>query len=496
MLKTFTFTLACLSFSAASMAQTVPPLTSNINGTVWQEAKPYDGIRAASEQKVAGILVNLLDAGSFEVVASALSNASGEFSLKANAGTYIIEYIYPSDGFAPTTQRVGSDNTVSSAADDSNYSPEFTIGDNETINEFGLGLTPKANTITYCTQKESVVTEWSQALLLPKSTVAPIPLNVKLFAAESVYHPLIGIENTGTANAYSITTAGKVTMTMPINPPSFVMNSDVTINGALADYDGQEDYDGASGATFYNRASFAYGYPARNTSSQSIINANFVGSAGETFSIPTTAQSSVAFTGSGNLKTSVQTYVSAGACVVYTYAEGALPVTLASFGAATEGKVTNLNWTTTEETGSREFEIQRSTDGKSWSAIGTVGAKGTTKQTNHYYFTDSSPRGGQNLYRLKMIDLDGTFAFSSIKAVKFGMTLNVYPNPAADELHVSTASSPASLKISIYKHSGQLVKEVVGKSVIDVSMLPKGIYLVSARDADGEQGISNLLITR
>jgi hypothetical protein len=496
MLKTFTFTLACLSFPAALMAQTIPPLTSSINGTIWQEAKPYNGIRADSEQKIAGILVNLLDAGSFEVVSSALSNASGEFSLKANAGTYVIEYIYPSDGFAPTTQRAGSDNTVNSAADDSNYSPEFTIADNETISEFGLGLTPKDNTITYCTQKESIVTEWSQSLLLPKSTVKPVPLNVKLFAAESVYHPMIGIENTGTANAYSITTAGKITMTMPINPPSFVMNSDVTINGALADYDGQEDYDGASGATFYNRASFAYGYPARNTSSLSVINNNFVGSAGETFSIPTTAQSSVAFTGSGNLKTSVQTYVSAGACVVYTYAEGALPVTLASFGATTEGKVANLNWTTTEETGSREFEIQRSTDGKSWSVIGAVQAKGTTKQTNHYDFTDPSPRSGQNLYRLKMIDLDGTFAFSSIKAVSFGIALTIYPNPATDELHVSTAFSPASLKVSIYKHSGQLVKEVEGKTVIDIRTLPAGIYQVSARDGNGEQGTTNLLVTR
>lgn len=496
MLRTFTFTLVCILLTVMSKGQTVPPLTSSVNGIVWQDAKPYDGIRNSSEQGVAGILVKLLDASTFDVVSTTLSNASGAFELKANAGNYIIEYVYPPDGFIIGTQRVGADNTINSAADESNYSEEFTISDNEIVNDYGLGLKAKDNTITYCTQKGSVVTEWSESLLLPKSTVTPVPANVKLFAVESVYHPMIGIENTGTANAYSLTTAGKVTMTMPINPPSFVMNSDVSINGNLGNYDGQEDYKGASGATFYNRASFSNGYPARNTSSQSIITNNFVGAPGETFSIPTTAQSSVAFTGSGNLRTSVETYVSAGACVVYTYADGVLPVTLTSFEVKKEGEVANLAWSTTKEIGSSEFEIQRSEDGKLWSAIGSVQAAGDSKQINQYLFTDLSPLGGQNLYRLKMIDLDGTFTFSNLKAVFFSDYLSIYPNPAANELHVRTISGSYPTKISIYKPSGQLVKESVGQSTIDVKTLSKGIYIVNTLYSTGEQNVTRVLISR
>lgn len=164
---------------------------------------------------------------------------------------------------------------------------------------------------------------------------------------------------------------------------------------------------------FVKRLHSLSAYPARNTSSASIIANNFVGGENETFSIPTKAQSTVSFTGAGNLKTAVQTFVSAGACVVYTYAEGALPVKLTSFKAAKEGKVVSLNWSTTEEIGSDRFEVERSMDGKVWSFIGEVKANGTTRNLNLYHFTDVQPAQGQNLYRLKMIDQDNTFAFST-----------------------------------------------------------------------------------
>lgn len=490
--------LGLLITSNISYAQT-PTLTSTVTGVVWQDSKPGDGLRAASETKVAGILVKLLTADTQEVISTALSNANGEFTLKANAGTYIIEYVYPADGFTTTAQRAGTDNTLNSAADADNLTAPFTITDNQTISEYGLGLVAKENTITYCTQKESVTTEWSQNLFLPKSTVTPVPLNVKIFAAEAVYHPVIGIENTATANGYSITAAGKITMTMPINPASFVMNSDVTVDGSLGDFDGTQDYSGTSGVSFFNRYSFANVNPARNTSNATIIAANFVGSGNDVFTIPTLAQSSVAITGSGNLETSVQTYVSAGACVVYTYQEGALPVTLVSFNAQKRENAGELEWKTSAETNSDRFEIERSSKGQNWEKIGSLQAAKQSSVLSSYSFLDPTPLNGQNLYRLKMIDSDETFAYSRILNLNFSnkSQLVVYPNPASERIMTKSGDGQEVSKIEIYNRSGVLMAQSKQNcDSIDILKLNNGNYSVKVYYKAGFSESQNIMIVK
>ncbi|ACT93167.1 choice-of-anchor E domain-containing protein [Dyadobacter fermentans] len=499
-IKNFTDKVAIgilLITSSFSYAQT-PALTSTISGVVWKDGKPADGLRAESEPRVAGILVKLLTADTQEVVSTALSNQNGEFSVKANAGNYVIEYVYPADGFTLTSQRAGTDNAINSAADADNFTAPFTIVDNQTISDYGLGLVAKENTITYCTQKESVTTEWSQNLILPKSTVTPIPLNVKIFAAEAVYHPVIGVENTATASGYSITAAGKVTMTMPINPASLAMNSDVTIDGSLADFDGVQDYGGTSGASVFNKYSFANAYPARNTSNATIITTNFVGSGNDVFTIPTLAQSSVAITGSGNLRTSIETYVSAGACVVYTYAEGALPVTLVSFNAKKRENVSELEWKTTAEINSDRFEIERSIQGGDWEKIGTVAAAKQSSVLSSYSFTDSEPLNGQNLYRLKMIDSDETFAYSRIVNLTFKnkSELIVYPNPASERITVKSEEQNDVSKIEIYNRLGVLETQSEDGNSINVQKLINGIYSIKVYYKTGFNESQNIVIAK
>lgn len=488
MKRTSIFPLLLILISNTLFGQTAPPLTSSISGVVWQESKPFNGTRSISEKTIPGILVKLLDAGTQEVIATALSNASGAFVLKANAGTYFIEYVFPTDGFAPADQRVGSDNSVNSASDADNFSLPFTIANNETVADFGLGLTPKDNTLTYCTQKESVVTEWNEALVLPKSTVTPLPINVKIFAAESVFHPSIGFENTSNANAYSVTTAGKITMTMPISAATFTMSSDVTIDGFLEDFDGATDYAGLSGITYYNKSSFASANPARNTSNAPIISNTFVGAENSTFQIPTKAQSSVILTGSGNLQTLIQTYVSAGACVVYTYASGALPVTLTSFNVKAEGKTASLTWNTTAETNSDRFDVEKSQNGKDWKVIGSVKASGKSQSILSYSFSDQNPQGGENLYRLKMIDLDNTYAYSRISSVQFKdlSSVVIFPNPVTSTLFVQAAADNTPVSIQILNNSGRVVKETRNVSQpVDISKIPAGTYFVNTLLTNG-----------
>lgn len=92
---------------------------------------------------------------------------------------------------------------------------------------------------------------------------------------------------------------------------------------------------------------------------------------------------------------------------------------------------TYKSWTTTAESNSDRFEIERSLNGKQWEKIGTVEAQGESAATIDYSFKDATPAGADNYYRLKMIDKDLTFTYSGVRSVSFdgNLSLALYPNP-------------------------------------------------------------------
>lgn len=101
--------------------------------------------------------------------------------------------------------------------------------------------------------------------------------------------------------------------------------------------------------------------------------------------------------------------------VIFELAASPLPLNLLSFGAKQLEKEVNLTWRTTTETNFSHFEIQKSNNSKEFGAIGKVNGN----QTSIYSFTDTNPSESQNYYRLKMIDLDGSIAFSKTIAVDY-----------------------------------------------------------------------------
>ena len=86
-----------------------------------------------------------------------------------------------------------------------------------------------------------------------------------------------------------------------------------------------------------------------------------------------------------------------------------LPVTLITFKASQAEQSVLLEWATSSEVNSSSFEIERSFAGKDWNNIGSLDAIGGERSHRYYSFRDPSPRNGSNLYRLKMIDTDGTY---------------------------------------------------------------------------------------
>lgn len=171
--------------------------------------------------------------------------------------------------------------------------------------------------------------------------------------------------------------------------------------------------------------------------------------------------------------------------------ESSLPVKLASFKVAKEGEVAQLTWSTTSESNSESFEVQRSRDGKEWNAIGNRDAKGESSAIVTYNFTDVNPFDGENLYRLKMIDRDATFALSGIQSVRFAIeSLKLYPNPVAnaEPLNIQVKDWGLVKTVKVFNTLGKVVFESAGdvKSVVSTEQLVSGLYIVQITRKDGQ----------
>ncbi|WP_420147954.1 T9SS type A sorting domain-containing protein [Spirosoma sp.] len=115
---------------------------------------------------------------------------------------------------------------------------------------------------------------------------------------------------------------------------------------------------------------------------------------------------------------------------------GALPVTLLSFTARSEGDRVQLAWATSMERDADRFIVERSRDLSEYVSVGEVIAKGTTDERQYYGLTDLNPQLGTNYYRLTQIDRDGSrHNFKPVSAIirQDEPIVSVYPNPASSD---------------------------------------------------------------
>ncbi len=167
---------------------------------------------------------------------------------------------------------------------------------------------------------------------------------------------------------------------------------------------------------------------------------------------------------------------------------GILPVTLISFNAINNKSSVKLNWVTTNEINAEKFEIERASDVNAFSKVGTVLANGLLT-TNNYSFNDENPLKGLLYYRLKMIDVDGKFAYSNIAKVNFAATkeMLVSPNPITDKIHVEHAAATKNAKIEIYATNGKKLASFIPtalstQSNLDIQLVAGTYVLVYTND--------------
>ncbi|MDO7848438.1 T9SS type A sorting domain-containing protein [Hymenobacter sp. M29] len=182
-----------------------------------------------------------------------------------------------------------------------------------------------------------------------------------------------------------------------------------------------------------------------------------------------------------------------GPNVTYCASAAPLPVELTVFTAlAAKGKV-RLQWATAMERNSAAFVVERSASGEGFSAVAEIKAQGNSTQATVYAAIDAKPLAGKSYYRLRMVDLDGTTAYSQVQKVDAGalsQSLDFYPNPAADHLTLDLRPAPAApCEVRILSLTGQVLLKatLVGGQLRELPLagVPAGLYLLQVRSAQG-----------
>jgi F5/8 type C domain/Secretion system C-terminal sorting domain len=174
-----------------------------------------------------------------------------------------------------------------------------------------------------------------------------------------------------------------------------------------------------------------------------------------------------------------------------------LPVILTDFGAINEkDRYTLLSWTAVLQVDNRSFQVERSTDGSRFSAVGEVQGPGNSSQPTEYQWTDSTPAKGIDYYRLKQVDISGQSYYSKIVTVDITVDtdspFSTFPNPAVDRVTILNPGGLPILGITIYSASGVAVQQYgsfanSNNVQLPVSRLSHGIYVISILTSTGTQ---------
>ena len=173
-----------------------------------------------------------------------------------------------------------------------------------------------------------------------------------------------------------------------------------------------------------------------------------------------------------------------GSCVTV------IPIELMFFEAKLKNQSIILIWQTATEVNISHYDIERSTDGKTFDKIGETKAKGKAAT---YEFLDRTPLSTTMYYRLKINDLDGKTDYSKIISLPHQqkvLSVKTFPNPFGDNITVSiTTAQKSDLIIVLTDILGRSVyqwkaKNTEGALILPVSTvnLPSGTYFLKVSD--------------
>ncbi|MCB0507625.1 MAG: T9SS type A sorting domain-containing protein [Bacteroidetes bacterium] len=187
-----------------------------------------------------------------------------------------------------------------------------------------------------------------------------------------------------------------------------------------------------------------------------------------------------------------------------------LPVELTSFTGYNDGNKNVLNWTTASELNTSKFIVERAAANTgTFVSIGERPAAGNSSQPLNYTLDDNAPIQGENYYRLKIVDLDGSYKYSQTILINItnqvqyeNEIVGVFPNPTHDMINVDyVASNKSTVTLRIYDALGQEMMKtkqdvLKGSQLVklDVATFAKGVYIIQIQDENNGKIVQSKFI--
>jgi hypothetical protein len=158
---------------------------------------------------------------------------------------------------------------------------------------------------------------------------------------------------------------------------------------------------------------------------------------------------------------------------------GFLPVELVELQAQPKADHIQLSWVTATEIDFSHYVVEHATDAKQFRPIhkAQTQSESGSLRTLFYAWMHRTPSKGDNYYRLKMVDLDGTFEYSPVVHAwwyeKGGF--QVFPNSVATSFQVQGDAQ----QLQLIDINGKMVKQwtrTAGGESYTIAELPSGIY--------------------
>jgi hypothetical protein len=166
-----------------------------------------------------------------------------------------------------------------------------------------------------------------------------------------------------------------------------------------------------------------------------------------------------------------------------------LPLQMLSFTGEEKDGQHILNWKTADEKNMSHFVIEHSANGQSFLELGMRDAKHNSN--NQYAFANKKPIIGNNFYRLKLVDKDSKFEYSSVvllQKLDNGTHVLLYPNPAATSINIEVqANKDMQVYYEVFSTAGKKCAEnnwntsTNNSTSIDISTLASGNYLMKLK---------------
>lgn len=185
-----------------------------------------------------------------------------------------------------------------------------------------------------------------------------------------------------------------------------------------------------------------------------------------------------------------------------------LPIELVSFHGFIVNEMVQLDWVTASEINNDYFLIERSADAIHYDSIGMVRGAGNSTTENKYSFYDAFPSTGTNYYRLRQVDYNGSFSFSSAIALKvIDEATNTFlllsnPSPRGKKVALAfTLLQPGyvhwiveDLQGIIHSQSAVSLTQGFHSLLIATNEMPAGCYLIGFGTNDSPVKFSKLIV--